>query len=188
MSPDNKEETLMPRRFIDHLVSTMGLVLVVVLVAAGSLLTWGHNYIDNQVTSQLAAQKITFPTVATDPALKLPAYATVRADAGQKLTTGAQAEVYANDMIANDMKNIGGGQTYAQLSAKSMAAPTNATLQGEVATVFKGDTLRGLLLNAYAFGTMGVIAGWAALGAFIGAGVLLVLSLLGLLHARSVKI
>jgi hypothetical protein len=177
----------MPRSFVDRLVSAASLALVVVLAVAGSLLLWAHTYIDNQVTSQLAAQKITFPTVATDPALKLPAYAAVRADAGQKLTTGAQAEVYANDMIANDMKNIAGGQTYAQLSAQAMKAPTNATLQGEVATVFKGDTLRGLLLNAYAFGTMGAIAGWASLAAFIGAAVLLVLSVLGFWHARSTK-
>ena len=50
--------------------------------------------------------------------------------------------------------------------------------------MFKGETLRGLLLNAYAFGTMGMIAGIAAIGAFIAAAVMLVLSGLGLLHAR----
>ena len=52
--------------------------------------------------------------------------------------------------------------------------------------MFKGETLRGLLLNAYAFGTMGTIAGIAAMCAFIGGGLLLLLGALGLWHARRV--
>jgi hypothetical protein len=57
-------------------------------------------------------------------------------------------------------------------------------LAGKVATVFKGETLRGLLLNAYAFGTIGMIAGIAAIAAFVGAALFLLLALLGLFHAR----
>ena len=79
---------------------------------------------------------------------------------------------------------IGGGKTYAQLSTEAIAQPTNVTLAAQVATVFKGETLRGLLLNAYAFGTMGTIAGIAAIAAFIAALVMLILSGLGLMHAR----
>jgi len=172
------------RRTIDHLVSTAGLLLVAVLSVAGGLLLWGHNYIDGQVTSQLSAQKIVFPTVKNDPAIAAPQYAAVRAEHGAEVTTGAQAEVYANVMIGNDLKIIAGGKTYAQLATEALADPSNAALQAEVVTVFQGTTLRGLLLNAFAFGTMGQIAGWAALAAFIGAGLLLVLSLLGLVHAR----
>ncbi len=107
--------------------------------------------------------------------------------AGQQLTTGAQAEVYADHFIANHLKAIGGGKTYAQLSAEAIAQPKNAALAAQVATVFKGETLRGLPLNAYAFGTMGMIAGIAAIGAFIAAAVMLVLSGLGLMHARRVS-
>ena len=103
---------------------------------------------------------------------------------GQQLTTGAQAEVYADHFIANHLKAIGGGKTYAQLSAEAIAQPTNAALAAQVDTVFKGETLRGLLLNAYAFGTMGTIAGIAAIAAFIAAAVMLVLGGLGLMHAR----
>jgi len=73
--------------------------------------------------------------------------------------------------------------TYAELSAQAQANPTDTVLAGKVATAFKGETLRGLLLNAYAFGKMAqvaFIAGFIALGA----GALLVLmSLLGLLHS-----
>ena len=104
--------------------------------------------------------------------------------AGQQLTTGAQAEVYADHFIANHLKVIGGGKTYAQLSAEAIAQPANLKLAAQVATVFKGETLRGLLLNAYAFGTMGTIAGIAAIAAFIVADVMLLLSGLGLIHAR----
>lgn len=50
--------------------------------------------------------------------------------------------------------------------------------------MFKGGTLRGLLLNAYAFRTMGVIAGIASIVAFASAAILLLLSGLGLYHAR----
>ena len=103
---------------------------------------------------------------------------------GQQLTTGAQAEVYADHFIANHLKAIGGGKTYAQLSAEAIAQPKNTVLAAQVATVFKGETLRGLLLNAYAFGTMGMIAGIAAIAAFIAGAVMLVLSGLGLMHAR----
>ena len=103
---------------------------------------------------------------------------------GQQLTTGAQAEVYADHYIANHLQAIGGGKTYAQLSAEAIAQPNNAKLAAQVDTVFKGETLRGLLLNAYAFGTMGTIAGIAAIAAFIAAAVMLVLGGLGLMHAR----
>ena len=87
----------------------------------------------------------------------------MRQYAGQQLTTGAQAETYADHFIAVHLKEIGGGQTYAQLSTKAQANPTNTKLPDQVATMFKGETLRGLLLNAYAFGTMGTIAGIAAI-------------------------
>jgi hypothetical protein len=110
----------------------------------------------------------------------------MRQYAGQQLTTGAQAQVYADHFIAVHLNEIGGGKTYAQLSTQAQANPTDTKLAATVNTMFKGETLRGLLLNAYAFGTMGTIAGIAAIGAFIGAGVILLLSVLGLWHARRV--
>jgi len=107
---------------------------------------------------------------------------------GQQLTTGAQAQVYADHFIAVHLKEIGGGKTYAQLSSQAQADPTNTKLAGTVNTMFKGETLRGLLLNAYAFGTMATIAGIAAIAAFIAAALMLALSVLGLLHIRRGKI
>jgi hypothetical protein len=173
----------MKRRTFDILVAVAGLFLAVTLVVAGGLLTWSHSFIGNEVHTQLAAQQIFFPP-ANSKAVAGPEFAAMRPYGGQQLTTGAQAEVYADHFIANHLKEIGGGKTYAQLSALSIAQPDNAKLAGQVATVFKGETLRGLLLNAYAFGTMGTIAGIAAIAAFIAAAVMLVLSGLGLIHAR----
>src|SRR5271155_2892890 len=173
----------MRRMTFDTLVSAAGLLLVGVLLVAGGLLAWTSSYINNEVSTQLSAQKITFPA-ANSPAVAAPEFQAMRQYGGQQMTTGAQAEVYADHFIANHLKEIGGGQTYAQLSAEAIAHPTNAKLAGEVATVFKGETLRGLLLNAYAFGTMGMIAGIAAIAAFIAGAVMLVLSGLGPVHPR----
>jgi hypothetical protein len=182
-SSGDVSERIRMRRTFDLLVSAAGLLMVGVLVVAGSLLTWGHFYIGNEVHNQLAAQKIVFPA-ANSPAVAAPEFQAMRQYGGQEMTTGAQAEVYADHFIANHLKKIGGGETYAQLSTQSLAQPNNAKLAAQVDTVFKGETLRGLLLNAYAFGTIGVIAGIAAIAAFVAAALLLALSLAGLFHGR----
>jgi hypothetical protein len=176
----------MKRRTFDLMATIAGLFLAVTLVVSGGLLTWAHDFISHEVHTQLAAQKIFFPP-AGSPAIKAPEFAAMRQYAGQQLTTGAQAEVYADHFIANHLKEIGGGKTYSQLSGESLAKPGDAALAAQVATVFKGETLRGLLLNAYAFGTMGTIAGVAAIAAFIAALVMLLLSGLGLVHSRRVS-
>src|SRR5579871_5389545 len=173
----------MRRRPFDILMATAGLFLAVTLLAAGGLLTWAHSFIGNEVHTQLAAQQIYFPA-ANSSAVAAPEFAAMRQYGGQQLTTGAQAEVYADHFIANHLKVIGGGKTYSQLSAEAQTQPNNAKLAAQADTVFKGETLRGLLLNAYAFGTMGMIAGIAAIAAFIAAAVMLLLSGLGLMHAR----
>lgn len=173
----------MKRRTFDVMVSLVGLFLAVVLLVAGGLLTWASSFIGSQVHEQLAAQQIYFPP-ADSPALEGDAYAPIRKYGGQQLTTGAQAEGYANHFIGVHLDEMAGGKTYAQLSDEARQDPDNAELAGQVEQMFKGETLRGLLLNAYAFGTMGSIAGIAAVAAFLGAVVLVVLGLLGLRNAR----
>jgi len=139
------------------------------------------------VHQQLAAEQIYFPA-ANSPAVAGPQFKEMRKYGGQQLTTGAQAEVYADHFIKIHLQESGGGKTYAQLSAMSIADPTNAKLTAQVATAFKGETLRGLLLNAYAFGTMATIAFIAAIAAFVAAGLMLVLSGLGLVHIRRTRV
>src|ERR1022692_3741747 len=113
---------------------------------------------------------------------------TVGKYAGQPLVTGQQAQVYADDFIAVHLQEIGGGLSYAQLSAQAMALPKGSAAytaaEAKVQTVFQGTTLRGLLLEAYAFGTFGQIALVAAIVSFVLAGVMLLLTLVGLLHFR----
>jgi hypothetical protein len=173
----------MKRKALDKLISWVGFSLAALLIVAASLLTWAHNFVSDQVHTQLAAQQIFFPDKGS-PATAGPEFAQMRQYAGQQLTTGAQAETYADHFIAVHLVEAGGGKTYAQLSTLAQASPKNVALQGQVATLFKGETLRGLLLNAYAFGTMATIAGIAAIVAFVGAGVMLLLSALGLVHSR----
>lgn len=177
----------MRRKTFDVLASVAGLVLAIVLAVGGGLMLWGHNFVDNQVSSQLAAQKIVFPATSNPEFKALPPAdaAAMGAYAGQAMTTGAQAQVYADNFIAFHLSKMGG--TYSQLSAASLAQPNNAKLAALVNTVFKGTTLRGMLLNAYAFWQMGVIALWGAIVAFIGAGLLLILSILGFVHAGRVS-
>lgn len=127
---------------------------------------WGGNFATSQVRDQLTAQQIYFPT-AGSPAIKaLPAAdaAAMSVYAGQQLTTGAQAETYADHFIAVHLNEIAGGQSYAQVSAAAQAAPTNTKLAGQVATLFKGSTLRGLLLNSYGWSQIGQYALYAAIG------------------------
>ena len=173
----------MRRRTFDGLAVTAGLLIAGLLLVAGGLLTWGHNFVTNEVRTQLAAQKIVFPP-ADSPAVKGAQFAPMRQYGGQLMTTGAQAQVYADHFIAVHLAEIGGGQTYAQLSAKALANPKDAALAAQVQTMFRGETLRGLLLNAYAFGTIAQIMLWAAIAAFAGAGLLLLLAIFGFIHLR----
>jgi hypothetical protein len=174
------------RRMIDRVLTAGGLLMTAVLVFAGGLLIWAHTFVGTQVHNQLANEQIYFPA-ANSAAVAAPEFKAMRQYGGQQLTTGAQAEVYADHFIGVHLKEIAGGQTYAQLSAQAQADPTNTKLAGQVATMFKGETLRGLLLNAYAFGTMATIALIAAIAAFIAAGFMLVLSALGMVHIRRSK-
>jgi len=178
--------TEMRRRTFDALVSGAGLLLVAVLLVAGGLLTWAHNFTANEVSSQLSSQNIVFPTTSSASFTALPKadQAAMAPYAGQRMTTGAQAQVWADNYIAVHLREIGGGKTYSQLSAESMAQPGNAALKSTVQTVFQGTTLRSMLLEAYAFGTMGQIALISAIASYIGAGLLLALSLLGFAHLR----
>ena len=50
--------------------------------------------------------------------------------------------------------------------------------------MFKGTTLRGMLLNAYGFWEIGQIALIGAIAAFAGAALMLILSLAGEWHLR----
>ena len=174
----------MRRKTFDALLTVGGLAIAIVLLTAGGLLSWAHSYVKDQVHNQLAQQQIFFPPKGSEALAPKEIGPYLNKYAGQQLLTGAQANAYADHFIAVHLNEIAGGKTYSQLSTAAQANPNDTKLAGQVATVFKGTTLRGLLLNAYAFATMGTIAGIAAVVSFIGAGILLLLSALGFWHLR----
>ena len=176
----------MRRRTFDFLASSVGVLLAIVLLVAGGLLLWGYNFVNDQVTQQLTEQQIVFPAADSAAIKALPPddAAAMKQYAGQLMTTGAQAKTYADHFIAVHLKEIGGGKTYSQLSAEALADPTNQKLAAQADTVFKGTTLRGLLLNAYAFWQIGQIALIASIVSFVAGAILLILSGLGFWHLR----
>jgi hypothetical protein len=131
-------------------VAAAGMIVVGVLAVVG-----GH-YDKQVVHDQLAPQKIFFPKPATNPGLA--------AYAGQQVLTGKQAKLYAQKQIGVDLTKVAGGKTYSQVSAEWIAGGMKSTtLAGERTTLFMGETLNGLLLNAWGWSVIGMIAtlaGW----------------------------
>jgi len=174
------------RRNSHFTLAIAGFAVAVLLAVAGGLLLWGSTYVHNTVHNQLAAQQIYFPPQAAFAHAKAGTEITpsmipsVSQYAGQQLVTGQQAEAYADHFIAVHLSEIGGGKTYSQLSTESMAQPKNVALANEVATVFKGTTLRSMLLNAYGWWKVSQIMYIASLISFGLAGLAFLGSLAGL--------
>src|SRR5216684_4871687 len=128
-----------------RLTAIAGFAVTVILLVAGGLLLWGSTYVHNTVQGQLSAQQIYFlpkaafahPKAGTEITPSM--IPSVSQYAGQQLLTGQQAEAYADGFIAVHIANMTGGQTYAQLSSKALANPTDTKLAAEVNTVFKGE-------------------------------------------------
>jgi hypothetical protein len=184
----------MKRKTFDGILTLVGLGITIFLLVAGGLGLWAYNFANSNVHNQLVQQQITFPPAAAFQHAKAGSEITpdmipvVSQYAGQELTTGKQAEVYADHFIAVHLKEIGGGKSYAQLSSEAMALPKGSpeytAAEAKVDTVFKGTTLRGLLLEAYAFWQMGQIALYAAIACFVLALVMLIFTILGFVHWR----
>jgi len=180
----------MRRKSFGALLGVAGLVLAVTLGIAGGLLTWGSAYIHNTVIhntvhNQLAAQQIYFPAAAAFTHAKAGTEITpgmipsISPYAGQQMLTGQQAEAYADHFIAVHIAELGAGKTYSQLSAEAIAQPANTKLAATVATVFKGTTLRSMLLNAYGWWKVSQIMWIAAIITFVLAGLSLIGSGIG---------
>jgi len=154
-------------------LTTIAAVAAVGMMLVGVLALVGGSYTKQVVHDQLAPQKIFFPA-AGSPAL-LPG---IKQYAGQQLLSGDQAKAYANNFINVHLAKVAGGKTYSQVSALAIAAPTNTTRAAEKATLFQGETLRGLLLGAWGWSLVGTIATLAGIILLICGGILLLLPLL----------
>lgn len=178
------------RKAIDKVFILLGVASTAALIVIGGLAWYGHQFATNMVTKELSAQKIYFPEAGSKALLSLPEAdrAEMQKYAGQQLVNGEQAKVYANNYIGVHLSKIAGGKTYAEISEAAMKNPADAKLQGQKATLFQGETLRGVLLGTgYAFWTFGMIAKYAALAAFAGAAIMFVLVLLGVRHLAKLK-
>jgi len=180
----------MRRTTVNKVTGIAGVALAVILAAAAGLMLWGSAYIHNEVRSQLAAQQVFFPPKAAFAHPKAGTEITpsmipsVSQYAGQQLLTGQQAEAYADHFIAVHLREIGAGKTYSQLSAASLANPKNTALAGQVQTVFRGDTLRSMLLNAFGWWKVSQIAYIASLTAFGLAAIAFLTGILGFAGIR----
>lgn len=193
------EEIHLHRRTVDRVLVGMGLIAAIVFAVAGGLLTWGANFSDDYVGRELGSQNVFFPEKAE---LVEEGRTDLVDFAGQQVTTGPQAEAYAG-YIEGHLEGIADGKTYSEIDDRGAAAAVTTAqesgaseaeiaelqatadqLKGQRDTLFKGETLRGLLLSAFAWSTIGRIAGIAAWVTFAGAAVLLALVVAGTVHLR----
>jgi hypothetical protein len=175
------------RKAIDKVFILLGLMATIALLVAAGLSWYGYHFATSQVHNELSAQKIYFPkkgSPAFDPAV----YPDLQKYAGQLVDDGPKAKAYANGFIGRHLQEVAGGKTYSEVSALAMKDPTNQDLQKQKATLFQGETLRGLLLgDGYAYWTFGIIALYASMAALAGAVVMTVLVFLGLRHLGRLK-
>ena len=183
----------MQRKVFDVLASTAGILMVLMLVIAGVLLMWGYSFANSNVHNQLAEQQITFPSKAAfaHPVAGseiTPSMIPSVSQYGTRTDHRSAGAGLPERFIAVHLNEIGGGLTYSQLSAKAMALPKGSTAyaaeETKVQTVFQGTTLGGLLLEAYAFGTIATIALIGAITAFVLAALMAILVVFGIVHAR----
>jgi hypothetical protein len=159
-----------PRRTLLGFVATRRVVeimLTVILGVGGCLLIFGANFGLHMVKTQLDAQSISFPAKGS-PGLSPTEFPDLQRYAGQKVDTGPKAKAYADGFIRRHLVKVADGKTYSQVSAASQASPNDAKLTGEVATLFKGETLRGLLLYAWGWSVVSTIALYAGIAALLG--------------------
>lgn len=191
----------MSRRTLDLIFSTGGAVLALLALVLGLVLQNQANFAHDYVTDQLSAQQIVFTPADRLNEEERQADCLVKY-AGKPLTTGSQAECYANEYIGLHLSETNDGKTYAQTSTEARAATAEAEraaeanapnaaeleaqadeLNAKVQTLFRGETLRGLLLTSFGFSIFGERAQQAAIVAFVVAFVLALASIAGYIHA-----
>lgn len=203
-APDPRDGDIvrLPRRRLDQLLIAFGVVAALVFAVAGGLLMWGANFAEDYVHDELSSQNVFFPDAASleeegrDDLVKY---------ADEQVTTGDEAEAYAS-FIDGHLEGIADGKTYAEIDDRGAAeavtaAEESGASEAEIAelqatadelraqrdSLFRGETLRGLLLSSYAWATVGGIAAIAAIGAFVASLAMALLVVAGLVHMRRSK-
>jgi len=170
-------------------------VMVVVLAGAAAFAFGLGSFTTGQIREELTAQQVFFPgadQIKTGGALDPATFSQeIRDQAGNQVTDGNQDRIYANDYLGEHVKSTAGGLTYAKVGTKITALkaqqaslskddPAYTDLQSQITTLtaqretlFKGETLRSMLLNAYGWWTVGTYTIYAAFGLMLAALVVL---------------
>src|SRR4249919_2886908 len=172
----------MDRRAWDRIVSSAGAVLAVILLVLGGAAIYGGNFGQDNVRDRLAPENISFPPADS---MTPEEFALVGDFAGAKVDTGNEAEAFSR-YIGLHLSEVNGGATYSETSAaarvEGLDPDVAAELAGKADVLFKGETLRSIMLNAYGWWTVATIALYVGY-AMIALGILLgVLSILGFRH------
>jgi hypothetical protein len=177
--------TRLDRKLLDRLISWTGAIMAFALVALGAVAIFGGSFALSNVRDRLEPENISFPPAA---AMTAEEKAEVGMFAGQKVDTGTEAEAFSR-YIGGHLKGINEGATYSETSSAARAEGITenqaAELQGKADTLFKGETLRAILLNAYGWWTVGTITMWAGFGMVVLGLVLAAFAALGFRHART---
>ena len=189
------------RSLLDRIVSVTGAIMAFALVALGAAAIYGGSFAMDNVRDRLEPQGIAFGPAAEMSAEEK---AIVGDFAGQKVDTGTEAEAYSR-LIGLHVSEIAGGETYASLGGplfaleaqieEAQAAGKDTTameaelagLRGQRDTVFKGETLRAVLLNAYGWWVVGTITLWVGFGAVALGLILALFAALGFRHAKKLS-
>ena len=176
----------MNRKTWDRIVSASAAVIAVAMIVLGAFAIYGGNFGRENVQTRLEPQHIQFPPLS---AMTPEEQTSVGAFAGQQVTTGNQAEAFSR-YIAGHLEAVNDGATYSETSAaaraEGLAPDVAADLGAKADTLFKGESLRAMLLNAYGWWTLATIALWAGVAMVIAGLLLGILSILGFRHAGKV--
>jgi hypothetical protein len=158
----NTKRSLTMTKAMRWRIIVLQVVALLVLIGAAGGAYYGSSFTTDQIKQQLAPQQIFFPASA---AQGLPS--DLQAYAGQQVLTGDQAHAYAEKFIALHLQEIGQGHPYSYWSgvARSETNKVKAAQDQAIAdTLFKGETLRSMLNQAWTFSVFAQLAFYAALG------------------------
>ena len=174
----------MDRKLWDQMVSTSAAVIAVVLIVLGGLAIYGGNFGQQNVRDRLEPQNITFPPL---DAMTPEERAVVGQFAGQQVVNGEQAKGFS-DYIAGHLEAVNDGATYSETSGAARAEGLDpnkaAELQAKADVLFKGETLRAILLNGYGWWTVSTIALYAGYVLLLAGLLLGIFAIFGFRHAK----
>ena len=156
---------------------TLMAALVIILGGASALLINEGTFVNNTIHDQLVAQNIYFPAASTEVpggALDPAEFPDLQQYAGQQLDSGTKAKAYAEGFLGRHLTAVAGGKTYSQIDTKSGTAADIAKATAQKATLFQGETLKNMLLNAWGWSMLATYTTYGGYALLIAALVVLV--------------